>query len=105
MKAFEIWVGIILMIMLVTLFIFVKTIIMIKEELIEILNRQTKNKNITHWKRHSDNHWELYRPCIDGLSPTLDLSIEGIVKIEYPTLYSDDNETDEVNYVEFLKAL
>lgn len=80
---------------------------MTKLEFIEFL--KTKQKQLghtTHWEptyNNSDEHWSLFRPSVDWLEDTINLSTEGVIKVSYGETFYDDPKIIDMSYEEFIE--
>lgn len=68
--------------------------------------KEIELNNTSHWQqsfKETENHWTLYRPSVDWLEDTMELTIEGMVKINYSESFYDDPKFIEMTYKEFVE--
>jgi len=70
-----------------------------KQKFVDFLNKKAEERQyMTHWKKvysNSDDFYQLHKPAVDWLEDSMDLRVEGVVKISYnQSLY--DNESTKI---------
>jgi len=79
---------------------------MSKQEFIDFLTQKAnERKHQTHWAKiytNSDDHWELYVPCVDWFADSIDLTVEGFVKVEYDKSMFDNTKIFQTTYEDFM---
>ena len=82
---------------------------MTKEEFISFLKEKAEHHGIgcTHWKQtyeNTEDFWHLYKPFVDWVEDTMNLTEDGVVLITYnQSLYENISKEFRTTYEDFIQ--
>ena len=78
---------------------------MTKQEFIDILKSKESRMRSCFLSEGNENHWRWYEPTIDGLQPSINISVDGKVIFKYAGSLYDNTPVrkEEFSYEDFLE--